>query len=108
MRSTVRNFIIFFLLFILGISFFFMLKGRGGMNTVAARDLASGSQDKFFTSIEVQEGDTLWSIAGEYMSAEYNNRREFIKEVQQMNHITGSVICTGSLLLIPYYGESAE
>lgn len=103
MKSTVRNFIIFFFLFILGISIFLILMGRSGMNSVAARDYASSSQEKLFTSIEVKEGDTLWSIAGEYMSPEYNDKRDFIKEVQQMNHITGSVIRTGSHLLIPYY-----
>ena len=105
MRITGKNIIIFILLFMLGIFAFLFILGRGGMNEVSARDLATAGQQKYFTSIEVKEGDTLWSIASEYMSDEYKDRNEFMDEVRQMNHITGSVIRAGSRLFIPYYSE---
>ena len=34
---------------------------------------------KYITNIEVASGDTLWDIAGEYMSPEYENRYEYIR-----------------------------
>lgn len=62
-------------------------------------------REKFYTAILVEEGDTLWSIADEYMTSEYNSRDSFMNEVRQMNHLTGSIIHTDSTLLIPYYAE---
>lgn len=62
-------------------------------------------RQKFYTSIEVEEGDTLWAIADEYMTEEYEDREAFMDEVREMNNLTGSIIRTGSTLLVPYYGE---
>lgn len=83
-------------IFLLG---FFM--GANNMNQVEARDYREAQ--KYYTSVEVEAGDTLWSIADEYMTAEYDSRDEFMNEVRQMNHITGSGIRCGSTILVPYY-----
>ena len=61
--------------------------------------------EKYYTSILVEEGDTLWSIADEYMTSEYEDRDSFMDEVREMNHLTGSIIHAGSTLLIPYYTD---
>ena len=71
------------------------------MNKVEARDYTKGQ--KYYTSIEVEAGDTLWTIADEYMTEEYASRDAFMNEVRQMNHITGSSIRSGSTILVPYY-----
>lgn len=84
------------IIFLLG---FFM--GANNMNQVEARDYKE--TQKYYTSVEVEAGDTLWSIADEYMTAEYGSRDEFMNEVRQMNHITGSGIRCGSTILVPYY-----
>ena len=84
------------LIFLLG---FFV--GVNNMNEVEARDYRQNQ--KYYTSIEVEEGDTLWSISEEYMTSEYNDRNEYMNEVRQMNHITGSEIRSGSIILVPYY-----
>lgn len=75
--------------------------GVNNMNEVEARD--HRQNQKYYTSIEVEEGDTLWSISEEYMTSEYNDRNEYMNEVRQMNHITGSEIRSGSIILVPYY-----
>lgn len=61
---------------------------------------------KYYTSISIKKGDTLWSIASEYMTAEYDSIEEYIIEVKKLNHISGNKIYTGKYLTIPYY--SAE
>ena len=63
-------------------------------------------REKFYTSIIVEKGDTLWSIADEYMSDEYEDRDSFMDEVREMNHLTGSIIHVDSTLLIPYYADA--
>lgn len=63
-------------------------------------------REKLYTTVLVEEGDTLWSLADEYMSFEYNDREEFMDEVRDMNHLTGSIIHSGSTLLIPYYADA--
>lgn len=58
---------------------------------------------KYYTSIEVQPGDSLWSIAGDYMDDHYKNRNEYIDEVKTLNHLIGDDIHAGGHLLVPYY-----
>lgn len=59
---------------------------------------------KLYTSVYIQEGDTLWSIAEEYVSEEYDTIDDYIDELQQMNHI-GDVIHAGCYLTVSYYAE---
>lgn len=61
---------------------------------------------KYYTSIAVTQGDTLWSIARQYASPEYSSIEEYVLEVQQLNHLTDTCIHAGEYLMIPYYGEA--
>lgn len=85
------------IIFLLG---FFV--GSKNMNEVKAKDNKAPTH-KYYTEVEVEDGDTLWAIADEYMTTEYEDKEEFIDEVCQMNHITGSMIRSGNTILIPYY-----
>lgn len=60
---------------------------------------------KYYTSVEIQPGDTLWEIADTYKTEGYSNRKSFIKEIQELNHIDDDQITSGCYLLIPYYAE---
>lgn len=60
---------------------------------------------KYFTTIEVKSGDTLWDIAQEYRTAEYSGMEAYIDEVREINHIIGDEITSGCYLTIPYYAE---
>lgn len=59
--------------------------------------------EKCYRYIEVEAGDSLWSIAEEYMSEEYDSIDEYIAEVKQINNITSDKIYRGATLVIPYY-----
>ena len=60
---------------------------------------------KYYTSIQIKSGDTLWEIAGKYMSNEYKDRKEYMKEVCSINHISENEIHAGQFLVVPYYSE---
>ena len=61
---------------------------------------------KYYTTVTVEDGDTLWTLADAYMDDQYQNKREFITEVKQLNQIDENRIHEGTQLVIPYY--SAE
>ncbi len=60
---------------------------------------------KYYTEIEVEYGDSLWSIAGKYVDGHYNTSLEYIKEVKSINHLHSDVIKEGQKLIVPYYSN---
>ena len=60
---------------------------------------------KYYTSILVENGDTLWSIALENMTPEYEQIEEYISEVRRLNHLCGDNIRAGEYLTLPRYGS---
>lgn len=58
---------------------------------------------KYYTSIEVKYGDSLWTIAQEYVSEEYDSIDEYIDEVMEINHLKEEKISAGQYLIVPYY-----
>lgn len=62
---------------------------------------------KYFTSIQIEAGDTLWNLADRYADdAHYASRDQYIAEVMEINHMTDEDIYAGNYLIVPYY--SAE
>lgn len=58
---------------------------------------------KYYTSIQVKGGDTLWEIAEQYRTEEYSDIPSYIEEVKEINHLSTSQITDGMYLCIPYY-----
>ena len=61
---------------------------------------------KCYCSIEVESGDTFWSIAQEYCPDDCSNY-EFIQEVKKINHL-GSTLYAGNRIMIPAYYSVAR
>ena len=57
---------------------------------------------KYYTSIEIQPGDTLWDLADDYLE-HYESKQTYIDEVRQLNSLTESKIISGQSLILPYY-----
>ncbi len=69
-----------------------------------ASGLERTARHKYYKSIEVSKGDTLWSIAAENFDMEhYKNIQEYVKEIKEMNAMKSDHIMSGSCLIIPYY-----
>lgn len=60
---------------------------------------------KYYTSVQIQKGDTLWSIADSYMTDEYADKRAYIQEICSINHILEDDIHSGQYITIPYYSS---
>jgi LysM repeat protein len=59
---------------------------------------------KYYTSIEVHSGDTLWDIASVYYQNNgYDDIRDYIKELKTLNHMTDDTIVSGTKLVVSYY-----
>lgn len=85
---------------------FFLIVGLVMSSSISGFAQSKKSEEKFnkyYTSISIKKGDTLWSIASEYMTAEYDNIEEYILEVKRINHISGDTIYAGRYLTVPYY-----
>lgn len=54
-----------------------------------------------YHSIEVQEGDTLWTIADQYSSDSSMSTDEFIKWVGEQNNLATYTISAGDSLVLP-------
>lgn len=69
-----------------------------------ASELEHGTEYKYFKSIEVTKGDTLWSIAKENMDKNhYKSVSEYVNEIKIMNAMKSDSIVSGSYIIIPYY-----
>ena len=63
---------------------------------------------KYYTSIQIQEGDSLWEIAQEYGALAHIDSRDYIAEVKEINHLQGDEIHSGQYLTIPYYSAQIK
>ena len=60
---------------------------------------------KYYTSIQLRQGDSLWELAGEYASTD-QSEQEFIGEVCEVNGISESnILHSGQYLVVPYYSD---
>ena len=60
---------------------------------------------KYYTSVEVSPGDSLWSIAERYLDDHYKDHQKYISEVVSINHLEDDSITSGQYLIVPYYSE---
>lgn len=58
---------------------------------------------KYYTSITIQSGETLWDIATVYRSDDISSVQKYIDEVKSINHLKNDKIYAGEHLIIPYY-----
>ena len=86
------------------VSVAFIALATGAVRTQAA---PSEISCKYYTSIEVQSGDTLWSIASDHITEEYRDMNAYIDEVCSINKISQNEIHAGQYLTIPYYSSIA-
>ena len=73
----------------------------------SASDLSSKTYCKYYESILIEDGDSLWSLAEEYSDdLHYKNNLEYIEEVRFINHLSAEeILVSGNYLVVPYYME---
>lgn len=88
--------------------FTLLIIGLGSISYDAIHSNAQTREDeiiyKYYKVISIEDGDTLWSIAEQYINTiQYKNKLEYIEEVKKINHMKDAYIRTGQNLIIPYY-----
>lgn len=68
--------------------------------TVLGLNNATGSTKQQYIQVEVQAGDTLWSLADEYM-ADDCDPRESVHMISKSNDISASELYPGQIIKIP-------
>jgi hypothetical protein len=64
---------------------------------------------KYYANIEIQDGDTLWTIADTYMdSTHYLRRNDYMNEVMNLNHMTSDRLIAGQKIIVPYYSDELK
>lgn len=102
-RIAVRNQKIVFL----SVALFIVLVILGSVlfGSINAQAASVESSYKYYTSIQVEKGDTLWNIAQSYITDDYSDLNEYISEICSINHISDESIHAGQYLTIPYYSN---
>ena len=67
-----------------------------------ACDISVGNIYKYYKSIEIQPGDTLWDIAESTMTSEYDSVQEYVQVLKEMNNLDSDDIQAGQYLMIAY------
>lgn len=73
--------------------------------SIKAQAASSEVSYKYYTSVQVQNGDTLWNIAKDYITDDYDDMNAYLAEICSINHISDDNIHAGQYLTIPYYSE---
>ena len=75
---------------------------------ISYNSISSNANDgfKYYTSVIVEAGESLWDIAGDHIDGHYDSRDSYIAEIRSINHLdeNGTVIA-GQILIVPYYSS---
>jgi len=77
----------------------------GSFISIAKSNTESKPIYKYYTSIQIQSGDTLWDLANDYVTSEYHSINEYINEVKKLNSLETDDIHAGQYLTVPYYSS---
>ncbi len=92
-----KHIIVLFLISFLGFQIigFSLVSGRG-------KALEQAAMERYYTSIEIQQGDSLWSIADKYCNNSGMTVKEYVKELKNINGLKEDIIHSGHYLTVMY------
>ncbi|MBE5950240.1 MAG: LysM peptidoglycan-binding domain-containing protein [Lachnospiraceae bacterium] len=69
--------------------------------TAAAKNEPTGTYR--ILSIEIETGDSLWSIATEYFTEDFGSIPSYIREIKRMNGLNSDTLYAGDYIVVPCY-----
>ncbi len=60
-------------------------------------------QHKYYKSIVIEQGDSLWSIAEEYCLNGSMSKQAYVEELKQLNSLPSDTIHAGQYLVVAYF-----
>ena len=83
-------------------SIIIIVLGCGFFGNIRSSAHDSISDDTYYTSITIERGDTLWSIAEEYITDDFDSIPEYIQALKNMNGLEDDCIRSGMSLTVSY------
>lgn len=56
----------------------------------------------YYKSVEIKAGDSLWSIAEEYITEEYTSVNQYIEVLKRINSLESNAIHEGQYIMVAY------
>lgn len=64
--------------------------------------------NKYYTSVRVEEGDTVWSIADRYIADSQVSKRDYVDEICRLNSLTDGNVRSGDYIVVSYYSQDIK
>lgn len=100
-KRRVRNLTVILLMILAFCSGFF---GHTLLNS-HAEEKSVRPLKRYYTSIQLRQGDSLWDIAKQYSDGSGYSVREYVDELKRMNGLKGEDIHSGEYLTVVYFAE---
>lgn len=81
--------------------------GHSLMNSLAG-EVGTPLMEKYYTSIEIKNGDSLWSIADQYVENSGMSTAQYVQELRSMNRLREDTIHSGQYLTVAYFVQSQD
>ena len=75
------------------------------MSTCITASGDTTKKQKYYKSIIIESGDTLWDIAEQYYDSDVVSITEYIEELKEINNLSGERIRSGNYIVVSYYAE---
>lgn len=72
------------------------------LGTIIVNASDTKQHDKYYTSVMIEQHDTLWSLESQYNNGT-EDRDTYINNIKQLNHMSNDTIIDGSYILLYYY-----
>lgn len=63
---------------------------------------------KYYTSILIQDGDSLWSLAEKNWDEHFPSKQAYIEEIKRTNNLSDDILISGQYIIIPYYSSEFQ
>ena len=103
LRRRMRGLVIAVLMVLAFLSGFF---GRTLVSAYAEEEYIKPVK-RYYTSIQLQAGDSLWDIAEEYMDGSSYSKKEYVEVLKRMNGLSSDRIHAGQYLTCLLYTSDA-
>jgi len=100
-KRSIRNLTVILLMILAFCSGFF---GHTLLNAHAEEESVK-SLNRYYTSIQLEAGDSLWEIADQYARGSGYSTREYVDELKRVNRLKCEEIHSGEFLTVFYYAE---
>lgn len=72
------------------------------LGTIIVNASDTKQPDKYYTSVMIEQHDTLWSLESQYNNGA-EDRDTYINNIKLLNHMSNDTIIDGSYILLYYY-----